>query len=103
MKIKNFVLMILMVLVLVFPLWCQVSGSLENESNLQKGQPSTQFQWWIQGNFNKEFGYFGWALVSKDWSEIYPGIFWQPTSWLQIGAGLGIEQGQSKPRFGAFL
>jgi len=96
-------LIVIVVLLLSLPLWCQVTGSLESENNLQKGQFSTQFQWWIQGNFNKSFGYFGWALVSKGWSEIYPGIFWQPTSWLQLGAGLGIEQNQSKPRFGAFL
>lgn len=96
-------LIVVLVLFLSLPLWCQVSGSLESENNLQKGQFSTQFQWWIQGNFNKSFGYFGWALVSKNWSEIYPGISWQPTSWLQLGAGLGIEQNQSKPRFGAFV
>ena len=97
------ILIAIVILLLSTPLWCDVSGCLESESNLQKGQLSTQFQWWIQGNFTKSFGYFGWALVSKNWSEIYPGIFWQPASWLQLGAGLGIEQNQSKPRFGAFV
>jgi len=102
MKLKNFILMVL-VLSLSLPLWCQVSGSLENENTIQDGRFSTQFQWWIQGNFNKKFGYFGWALVNKNWSEIYPGVFYQPTPWLQVGVGLGIEQDQSKPRLGTFV
>lgn len=96
--------LVVLILFLSLPLWSQVSGCLENENNLREGQFTGGFQWWIQGNFsNSKFGYFGWALVSKNWSEIYPGFYWQPFSWLQIGAGLGIEQGQSKPRFGAFL
>jgi len=98
---KMFVL--LMVMIMAVPLWCQVSGCLENESTLQKGQLFTQFQWWIQGSFSQKFGYFGWALVSNNWSEIYPGVSWQPTSWLQVGVGMGIESGQSKARFGEFL
>lgn len=94
----------ILVLFLSLPLWCQATGSLESESNFHNGLFSTQFQWWIQGNFGKSsFGYFGWALVSKGWSEIYPGLSWQPASWIQMGVGAGIEQTQSKVRFGEFL
>ena len=92
---------VICILSLSLPLWAQ--SSLESENHLQQGQFSTQFQWWVQGNFTKSFGYFGWAVVSKNWSEIYPGVSWQPASWLQLGAGFGIEHGQSKPRFGSFL
>ncbi|OGZ31829.1 MAG: hypothetical protein A2V69_01040 [Candidatus Portnoybacteria bacterium RBG_13_40_8] len=101
---KYFVLFLAVVFLFSsLPVWSQVTGCLENETHLQRGQLSTQFQFWIQGNFNKKFGYFGWTLVSKNWSEIYPGLSWQPTSWLQVGIGMGIEQGQSKARFGEFI
>lgn len=102
---KNYVVLFLMVVVVFMtaPLWCQVTGSLENENCIQRGQFATQFQFWIQGQFNKQFGYFGWALVSKNWAEIYPGVSWQPFSWLQMGVGVGIESDQSKARFGEFL
>ncbi len=102
---KYYVLFVVVFVVVMMsiPTWGQVLGSVENETNIQKGIVSTQFQYWIQGQFNKQFGWFAWALGSKNWSEIYPGLSWQPTSWLQMGVGAGIEQGQSKARFGEFL
>lgn len=100
---KYFVLFLVVVLVFSIPARSQVTGCLESENNIQNGHLTPAFQFWIQGNFNKRFGWFGWALVNKNWSEIYPGLSWQPISWLQVGIGAGIEQNQSKARIGEFI
>ncbi len=100
---KFYVLLMVVVLVLSAPVHAQVTGCLENENNVQNNRLTPGIQFWIQGQFNKHFGWFGWALVNKNWSEIYPGISWQPVPWLQVGVGAGIEQSQSKLRFGEFL
>ena len=102
-KFYSMVLSVVLVFVFSMPAQSQVTGCLENENSIQNGHLSPGFQFWIQGNFNKKFGYFGWALVTKNWSEIYPGLSWQPTSWLQVGIGAGIEQNQSKARIGEFI
>ena len=99
---KKLVLILVLVLIAT-PLWCQVSGSMESENHLQDGKFYTQMQFWLQGNFNKHIGYWGWALVFKDWGEIYSGLSWKATSWLQMGFAAGIEHPQSTPRFAEFL
>ncbi len=103
MKNRNIVFALVLILILCVPVWSQVTGCLENENNVQGGQLTAGVQFWIQGQFNSHFGWFGWALVNKDWSEIYPGLYWQPTSWMQIGIGAGIERDQSRARVGEFL
>jgi len=85
------------------PAVSQVTGCLENENNVQNGHLTPGIQFWIQGQFSKQFGWFGWALTNNDWSEIYPGLSWQPVSWLQVGVGAGIEHNQSKARVGEFI
>lgn len=101
---KYFVLfLVALILVLSVPAQSQVTGCIESENNIQNGHLTPGIQFWIQGQFNKRFGWFGWALVNKNWSEIYPGLSWQPTSWLQVGIGAGIEQNQSKARIGEFI
>lgn len=100
---KKFCVLFVIVFLFVAPVWCQVTGSVESESNSHNREFSTQFQFWLQGQFNKQFSWFGWALGSKDWSEIYPGFSWMPASWIQLGIGAGIEQGRSDVRIGEFL
>jgi hypothetical protein len=94
---------ILLLMLMAAPLWCQVTGSIESENHLQSGDFSTQMQFWLQGNFNKQIGYWGWALVFQNWGEIYSGVSWKAASWLQVGIGAGIEHGQSKARLAEFL
>lgn len=53
--------------------------------------------------FNKELGTFLFLLVSKKWAQAYIGPTYSPSSWLQVGAGLGLEQADNPTRFGGFV
>ncbi len=41
---------------------------------------------------DSRWGTFAWFLVCKDWAEAYAGFTLAPTTWCQIGFGLGLEQ-----------
>jgi hypothetical protein len=49
------------------------------------------------------FGNFTYAFVGEEWSEMYVGVTYTPSTICQIGAGVGIEQADSPWRVGGSL
>ena len=96
-------LFVIIAVLVASPLWSQVNGSIEMETHLQSGDAYLQGEFWLQGNITDKIGFFGWALEAKAWSEIYAGPSWKPASWLQVGAGAGVEHSTQKARFAQFV
>lgn len=57
---------------------------------------------WGQQDLSKKVGIFGWAQYGKSYRQAYGGLSVRPTSWLQVGAGTGVEQATSKARIAGF-
>ncbi len=56
---------------------------------------------WGQTGLAKRIGLFGWGQIGTNYKQTYGGAYVQPFSWLQVGAGGGVEEGA--PRLGSFL
>jgi len=50
---------------------------------------------------NSQFGVSVWSLTQPGWAEVYPGIIYAPTKWLEFNASFGIETGGKTWRSGA--
>lgn len=46
---------------------------------------------------------FGYACASKNWSEAYVGKVFSPAAWLEIAAGLGLEDAKNPVRLGGWV
>lgn len=55
---------------------------------------------WGQKRLNNRIGLFGWGQIGTKYKQTYGGAYLQPFSWLQVGAGGGVEEGA---RLGSFL
>lgn len=52
---------------------------------------------------NKNFGFTYFGLVQESWAEIQFGLYYNLTSWSQVGLSLGLEQGGKLFRTGGFI
>jgi|TARA_B100002003_G_scaffold4156_1_gene3844 hypothetical protein len=52
---------------------------------------------------DKKYGTFAWAYKNYSWSEIYGGLTYMPTTYFQIGFGLGLEDADDPLRLGSMI
>lgn len=104
---KNFALVILVVLVVVLVpqvSMAQANGFVELQSVIVDGSATNQINLSLGGNLPaKNLGWFAWGVTSKGWSEAYVGLTYSPADWVSIQAGYGIETADDSGRFGATL
>lgn len=78
---------------------------IEHQTNFAR-DTSWQTQGLFLQNFNDKFGAFSFFQVfGEGGGQIYSGPTYSPTSWLQIGVGLGVEDlapDDQELRFGSF-
>lgn len=76
--------------------WMQVQNLVQNGQVTPTGVIS------ITRSESRELGWFGCASIGPNYAEGYAGPTVTPRSWMQVGAGAGLEQGSRAVRLGAF-
>ena len=75
-------------------------ASMEIEENASNGTPT--FRFFTVRPVTKTIGVFGFAVVTKGWGEAYAGLDYNPTSWLDLGLGYGVDTAGDNHRLGAY-
>ena len=52
---------------------------------------------------SEKLGYFSWVFANEVWAEAYGGLTYMPTSYFQIGVGIGIEKADNPLRIGSMI
>jgi len=60
-----------------------------------KESPCVDFNYYGTTRIDSSFGIFFFSLTEKGWAEAYTGLIYNPTSWLELTLGAGIEQAPS--------
>lgn len=80
----------------------QATGYIESYHGFNGGVYAPAVNVWLQGPIRGKVGYFVWSLNSKGYAEAYPGLNYKLTSWMEVGAGVGIETDKSPTRLGLY-
>jgi len=52
---------------------------------------------------SKKLGYYAWVFANEVWAEGYGGLTYMPTSYFQVGLGLGVEKANNPLRIGSMV
>ncbi len=102
---KNFLLAFVVSVSLASPVFAQSSTSFwVEEQNIVSDSGSSP---WINGlvshKLDEKLGIYAWFQIGEGWAQAYVGPTYSPSSWLQVGAGVGLEQADNPERFGTFV
>ncbi len=94
------ILIALALIVFVAPLFAGNFAEVQ-VSVAPDGKAAPQFNIWIQKPVGHGFSVFGWGIGSQAWSEGLVGLDYAPTKWLEVNAGLGLEEAKNNHRASA--
>ncbi|MBI2064184.1 MAG: hypothetical protein HYT66_00515 [Candidatus Yanofskybacteria bacterium] len=102
---KNFLLTVVVLVLLASPAFAQSSTSLWVEGQIisSDGEISPWTNSLVSRKFDEKLGMFVLSQNGERWAQAYVGPTYSPSSWLQVGAGLGIEQADNPVRLGSFV
>lgn len=83
----------------------KVSGFLESQTNFEngRGETSTGINGLMNITLTKRTGLYVFGQASRKYSQIYGGPTYSPKPWVQVGAGLGVEQTKRPFRAAGFV
>lgn len=87
----------------VIPVHAQTSFWVENQVAISQGKLNPTIAGLLSHGFSKKIGVYDYFQVDEGYAQCYFGPTFSPASWLQVGWGVGMEEGSSKTRFGGFL
>lgn len=87
---------------IILPMSAETFVFAESYRTIRKDKSFQTNVVWGQQDLNNKIGLFGWGQYGKPYRQAYGGLYIRPTSWLQVGAGSGVEQATSKARIAGF-
>jgi hypothetical protein len=96
---KNLFLILIVVLV---PSAVSAQSWVEQRTDVVADHSTPRLDGWVSGKIANSVGTFAWFQVDKNYAEAYIGPSFAPKTWLQFGAGAGVEQTTLPFRLGSF-
>jgi len=88
---------------IILPFSSQAGFFFESRNTIVDGEVTPLLNFYNTHDINKKVQVFAYCMIGKTYCEGYSGLAYSPRSWLQIGAGGGMETADSPWRIATFL
>lgn len=102
---KNLLVAVVALVSLASPAFAQEKTSfwVEEQNIVSDGGNSPWINGLVSHKLGEKLGTYVFFQVGEGWAQAYMGPTYSPKSWLQVGAGVGLEQADNPVRLGSFV